>query len=237
MTPIFIITCDRITALKSAIESYESRIGEEIEIVIHDNDSTFPEMVEWLNDFEAKGGRVYRRGQKKKPGQLNDISLSIEHYFMTSKNPVNYYIVTDCDIILNNTNKDILDVYRYILGINSNFKCVGPMLEIGDIPNHYPLKGRVISRHNYAFWRKKPFIFKFKGEEYKAIGSNFDTTFVMYKRLIKFKRLTSGIRVHPPYSAKHLDWYLDPNNMTEDQIHYASRAPAGLSHWSKIFKS
>ena len=39
-----------------------------------------------------------------------------------------------------------------------------------------------------------------------------------------FKRLNHGIRVYAPYMAKHLDWYLDTKNLTEEEIYYKDHA-------------
>jgi hypothetical protein len=46
----------------------------------------------------------------------------------------------------------------------------------------------------------------------------------MYRRNFKFHRLNTGLRVHPPYTAKHLDWYLDTKNLSDEEEYYFSHA-------------
>ena len=48
-----------------------------------------------------------------------------------------------------------------------------------------------------------------------------DTTFAVYKKGHEFtKPNTKAIRVSMPHDARHLDWYMDHNNLTEDYKYY-----------------
>ena len=48
----------------------------------------------------------------------------------------------------------------------------------------------------------------------------------------RWKRLQSGIRTFTPYSARHLDWYINPKAMPPDQQYYMNCASPN-AHWSK----
>jgi hypothetical protein len=60
-----------------------------------------------------------------------------------------------------------------------------------------------------------------------------DTTFGMYRNgtYVRARPEPKGLRFDHPYSARHLDWYLDEKNMAVDQQIYANTAST-ISHWS-----
>jgi len=237
--PIFIIVKDRLSVLKESIASYERNIKTPFEIVIHDNGSTFGKTTKYLRNLTKKGVKVYYHRQKfkNKKLELNSVGLSVRDYFKTHK--ASYYVVTDPDIFLDTSDGDVLEVYAYLLD-RVSVPVVGPMLRVDDLPNHYPLKGRVVRSMNKRFWKKPSFVVSVGDKECRFMYSKIDTTFGLYRTGFDFKRKQEGIRVHPPYSARHLDWYMDPENMTEDQEYYLQRCrkdPAMkiISHWSGVY--
>ena len=72
------------------------------------------------------------------------------------------------------------------------------------------------------------------GNTVKYIFAPIDTTFGLYKAGMPWSRLKMGIRVLPPYAARHLDWYIDPENLTPDQEYYMKHASDKIAHWSKL---
>ena len=141
--------------------------------------------------------------------------------------------MTDPDIYLDNVNGNILEVYAHLLKTMSQINVVGPMLRIDDIPKHYPLRERLLTKSRHRkFHSAKVHATNYKGGQIRYIFAKIDTTFGMYREGSQWHRLQNGIRVFAPYSAKHLDWYIDPKNMTEDQEYYKRRASKN-AHWSK----
>ncbi len=186
--------------------------------------------------MEQSGIKVYRYRwedeQKMQYAQLSTlIALTIERWYQ--ENDSEYYIVTDPDIELDHTNGDILEFYKYLLELFPRVQVVGPMLRIDDIPDCYPRKQDVLKRHA-AFWNTQPFRVEYNGRFFEVQGAFIDTTFGMYRKAFRFKNYNPGIRTCPPYAARHLDWYLDPENMTEDQIYYAANASPKIVHWGLI---
>jgi len=103
---------------------------------------------------------------------------------------------------------------------------VGPSLRIDNLPDHYPLKKKVI-KHENQFWKKK----RLHKKPVKFYKVHIDTTFAMYRGdHVKKNDATMGARLCPPFTALHLDWYLDPDNLTEDQVYYLN-AKDGLTHY------
>ncbi len=226
-TPIFIITKDRVTVLKKSIESFLKL--KEVEIIIHDNNSTYPQMVAYLNQLEREGVKVCRHPDAK--GTFYDISDSVYktilEWYETNDSP--YYVVTDPDIELEQPCVEMLEFYKEVLLINKSIPVVGPMLRIDDIPDCFSLKEEMVESHKIQFWDKKP------TSSYKDVNllySGIDTTFGMYRKDFKFKRLNLGLRVYEPYMARHLDWYMDTNNLSEEEKYYIEHASAvsTLSH-------
>ena len=108
------------------------------------------------------------------------------------------------------------------------------MLKIDDIPNHYSKKQKVLELHRRYFWNKLPIRIQYKINSYNIQFSAIDTTFQLFSR----KRIPTNfpnqncIRCYNPYMAKHLDWYIDPYNMTNDQKYYDKKSTK-VSHWGR----
>ena len=229
MIPIFIIVKDRLTVLKQSIESYEKYIDSPIKIVLIDNRSTYPQTVEFLKS--GKYDVIFNVN--------SDFSLGgqINEYIAEMDEDVNYYVVTDPDIAFHkDTPGDVLDFYIHLMKNEyKNLVCVAPMLDIDDIPDCYPYKKLAIGIHQKDFWEKPENSIKFKGKNFRYIYCQNDTTFALYRRKYLWTKATSDcIRVKPPYSSKHLDWYIDPENLPDDQKYYikTSDKHKGISHWA-----
>lgn len=230
ITPIFIIVHDRVNVLKKTVESLE-QIQSPIEIIFHDVCSTFPECLEYLNKMREKGCKVYRSEKNHHHTVLD----TIKKYLIENPN-CEYYVVTDPDIELDNVNGDILEYYKYILKKFGNKYVAGPMLRIDDIPDYYPKKAHAIKLHARQFWHKKPIPMQWQNKTVHYQNSPIDTTFQLAHRsnLASFPR--AGFRCYAPYAARHLDWYIDPNNMTPDQIYYSNKSTA-IAHWGRDVKN
>ncbi len=233
MIPIFILTCDRLEILKQSMRSYCRYIDSLFEIVIVDFGSTYKPTMEFLAQLEEVGTEVYRMGRIDHPAGLGSANDCIQDYFKTHL--VSNYIVTDPDIALDNVKGNILEVYSHFLEIIDNIAVVGSMLRIDDIPDYYPLKEALVSGKKGLHKRlhsKRVELLIYKGAIIECIRAPIDTTFGMYRAGTQWKRLNSGIRVLAPYGARHLDWYIDPDNLTPDQEYYIEHAAQTVSHWS-----
>jgi hypothetical protein len=241
ITPIFVITCNRTASLQRSLDSYQQSLCSRHEIIIHDNASTYPGLLSLLDRMEQSGVKVYRnRVPAIHADQLNNVSDTIEAWFAANKNRAlsGYYVVTDPDIALDplpatlfRRHCDILQFCGFLLDKFPSIEVAGPMLRIDDLPDYYPLKQSVLSIHNKRFWSKRQTPFHWRGIPTAYQRAPIDTTFGVYRRGFKFKRLCQGVRVYSPFSARHLDWYLDPARLTEDQQYYMRNA-SPVSNWS-----
>ena len=225
--PLFIIVHDHYEILKKSVESYETLIDYPIEIIFHNVASTYFETLNYLKEKENEGYLVYNSLVNRHVS----VKDSINDYI--SKHPeCEYVILTDPDIQLHNINKDIIQFYIHLLN-TTNKDAVGPMLKIDDIPDHYPSKRVILERHGNGHWNKHKKSIEFNGNNYEYIETHIDTTFQLFKaNKIPNKFPTkNSIRTLTPYAARHLDWYINPNNLTPCQLFYFFNT-TNLSHWN-----
>lgn len=231
--PIFIITCDRLKVLKESIQSYYDQIKEPFKIVIIDFGSTHVPTVRFLKHLEDKNIKVYWEKKITTVFDLNNASRIIDNYF--KDHPVSNYVVTDPDIVLDNVNGDILSTYSFLLETLPRVSVVAPMLRIDDIPDYYPNKEKLITGEkglHRKFHSSEINMILYKGKIVKYIFAAVDTTFGMFKRGMPWRRMTKGIRVLSPYAARHLDWYINPKELSLDQKYYAEHASKQIANWS-----
>jgi hypothetical protein len=220
--PIFIITCDRITWLKRTLAGLDRAIDRPIDVVIHDNHSTFPAMVAYLAALERQGITVVRNPPISEDTELNRVAQTVEAWYLFNDAP--YYAITDPDIELDAFDGKILDFYAELLDKYKDVTVVGPLLRYDDLPDHYPFKSQIIANETRRHSENPPTTEDFKGEAFQITRGAIDTTFGLYRKTFAFRRVNPAIEVFPPYAARHLDWYLDPKNLTSDQEYYMRTA-------------
>jgi hypothetical protein len=228
--PIFIITHDRYRVLNYSIDSYFKTITSPFEIVIFDQKSTFPPMIDYLRFLESGDITVawnHRNGNMSE--MVDDLRNVIQEWLKNHPSP--YYVVTDSDVALDGCKGDILLYYAYLLEKFPDIECIGPMLRIDDIPDYYPLKKEAYERHYDLSWRRVPIAIPWEGINYHLLPSIIDTTFAMYRSSFPFKNYNIAFRSYAPYLAKHLDWYINPAEMTDDQLYYLEHARRDLANW------
>lgn len=227
--PIFIFSFNRLSALRESISSFR-KLSPQPKIVIHDTGSTYAPLLDYLTFLENDGVIVYRnRPHIDTQSKLNLISDTIGDYF--SRNNQSNYAVTDPDVAFSDEcPSNVLMLYSDLLEKFPDATGVGPMLRIDDLPDAYPLKARVIKRHTEQFYAKEPLYTEWRGINIAYQYNYIDTTFGLYRAGSRFERASRSIRVYGPYWARHLDWYIDPSCLTEDQKLYLSQA-SDVSHW------
>jgi hypothetical protein len=224
--PIFVISFNRRWQLERALASYR-QLGN-IEIIIHDNGSDEPGVVDYLKELESADATVYRYPKITDPTELNLVNKSVDRYF--SSHPKSNYIVTDPDIELLPGAERTLDIYDFLLKKYRDIEAVGPMLKIDDIAPDYPLYNNVLNRHIDQFWGHEPTIIDYKREKIAFLRCRIDTTFAMHRAGQKFKRLTNGMRLYGRYSARHLDWY--EKGMLDEP--YSKNSSPAIAHWGNV---
>jgi GT2 family glycosyltransferase len=210
--PVFIICYERFNALKQLVSWFENHNFKKI--VFIDNDSSYPELTRYYESSPYQVIRLMRNEGHTAPWSLGIIRGLCPHDF---------YLVSDPDVLPDENCPP--DFAKHFLKIHKNFseyKKVGFGLRIDDLPDHYPLKSSVVAWES-QFWSHP------LGENIYEAG--IDTTFAVYKPFTYSYMLHPSIRTGEPYVARHLPWYTDPANQTDEDIYYRYRADANVNSW------
>lgn len=210
--PIIIINYNQLTFLKKLIDFLTDRNF--TNIVIIDNNSDYPPLMQY---YQSLPDQIKIEYQPDNTGHL----VLFKKQELRHKYCKGFYVVTDSDIIPNPAlPQDFMKILvSYLMKYFNKVTKVGFALDINDIPEYFPLKEKVLQ------WEKK----FWKDEiENDAFFANIDTTFALYKPQYpeKFSNVDffSGIRLGGDFSSKHGGWYIDPQNMTEDQEYYYEKS-------------
>lgn len=213
-TPIIINNRNRLTFLKSLISSLEGANYRNITII--DNDSSYMPL---LNYYDSCPYRVIRLDQNLGYNALEKIDLYNE---LKS----NYYVYTDSDVVPDaNCPTDFLEHFYHLLKKYPLVQKVGFSLRIDNLPDHYKDKDKVIK------WESQ----FYQNEISKGIYSaSIDTTFALHRpyAYISKKGIFKMIRTGGKYTAWHMPWYNDSNNLSEEEKYYIDSVEIG-THWSK----
>lgn len=210
--PIIINNRNRYTFLLQLIESLEVRGYRNI--IILDNASTYEPLMKYYEQCPYRVIALH--------GNLGFKALeNIDEYRLIRRG---YYVYTDPDVVLiEECPVNFLDTFLGILKKHPTIMKVGFSLKIDDLPDYYENKQKVID-HEKQYWTRQI-------EDNVYLG-HIDTTFALhrpYSRIsIYFSRMA---RVGFPYSIRHLPWYVDSNNLSEEEKYYIEHATIG-GHWT-----
>ena len=189
----------------SRIERYDNLAG----IVIVDNDSSYPPLLEW---YQTLSHNVIRL----------DGNLGHEAPFsqrVLDAIPTEDFAVTDPDLGLLDTPDDTLTHLRHLLQRHPTMGKVGLSLDWSTVPRQSPYYAHC-QGYERELWNK-PRI----GRHLRA--APVDTTLAAYNKQIACHYFVGGARTTPPYTARHYPWELV--GVTEEYRYYLDRASTSSS--------
>ena len=211
--PIIIINFNQLFYLKQLISFLEQKKTKNI--IIIDNNSSYPPLLDYYNEIN---NRV----------TIHRLNENLGHLVLWKKRELfkkytkGFFVLTDADIVPNsNLKEDYLNGLLKMLLKHKTKSKVGLALKIDDIPNTFILKENVIN------WETKFWISEI---EKNVFDAEIDTTFALYwpktDRLINYlyPSFFNALRVGGEYIATHGGWYIDHNNLTEEQKFYFKTA-------------
>lgn len=207
--PILIINFNQLYYLEKLINSLVNNNYENI--IIIDNNSTYPPLLEYYKKINA-----YVKVLNRKTNDGHRVFWKNKDLF--SKYGKGYYVVTDADIeITDDCPDDFILYFKKILDKNEQLVKVGFSLKIDDIPDSNKYKGKIFNWEN-QFWKNTD-----TNGNYRAV---IDTTFALYRPMNQFciDYFYEAVRTKAPYIAKHGGWYIDHNNLSEEQAFYMKTA-------------
>lgn len=223
--PVVIVNFNQLFYLQKQVDFYLNRGFKNI--VIIDNLSTYPPLLHYYKTIEPQVKIEY---MKENWGHL----VFFEKQEIYQKYGSTFVVISDADIVPNpnlphnfmrtliNT---LLDNYKKVLK-------VGFALRLDDIPCFYPNKEKVL-QWEQQYWDKK-----IAENLYEA---HLDTTFALYKpnpkHYIQRKSdFYNAIRIGDDFTAQHGGWYIDYENLTEEQEFYIKNASTSSS-WIDTHKT
>jgi len=211
--PVIIITRDRLDSLRQLVEWLES-VGQE-NIWFCDNASTYPPLVDYLNSSPHHA-------------QFNEINFGHRAPWLSGLVPElgleTHFIVTDPDVVpCGECPQDVLDVFAKMLTDHPDIDKVGFSLRIDDLPDYYE------HAESVRAWESQFWMNTYSPGYYVA---DIDTTFAMYRPGENHQN-SKSLRAAPPYVARHVPWYQDSANPTEELIYYLEHADSLIINWDR----
>jgi len=214
--PIFIPVRDRLAPLLELLDWLAS--VDQHEVCLIDNASTFEPLVQFLGETSC---RVVRLGENL--GHRSPWLSGIAQRDAYGR----FFIVSDPDVVPDPMcPHDVIDHFRNLLEAHPEVDKVGFGLRIDDLPEHYPLRDDVIDWEG-KFWDPAIEI------EPGVYAAGIDTTFAMYRPLERRHELLRALRTGKPYVARHLPWYIDPTQLSEEDRYYREHADTTMSNWDR----
>jgi hypothetical protein len=207
--PVFIICRDRVESLRQLVAWLERAGCDDLHLV--DNASTYPPMLEYL---EQTPHDVIRLDE-------NLGAFALWRSVLPERGVEDRFVCSDPDIVpIEECPLDAIDYFGEILDRYPRAVKAGFGLRIDDIPDHYAMKDEVavIERYNW----ERPIAPRL----YEGF---IDTTFALYRGLEDAFTIEPAIRTGYPYLARHTTWYLDENDLPEEERHY--RANSTRTPW------
>jgi hypothetical protein len=211
--PIVINCRDRVSALRALVAWLEHAGYQRIYFV--DNDSSYQPLVDYYNKTPHTVLRLEQNLGHKAPwlsGIVDQIAQG------------GYYIVSDPDVVpVEGCPADAVAVFYEALRRFPQYVKAGFGLKIDDLPDTYRFKDQV------QWWEARAWSTPIASSLFDA---GIDTTFALYRPGSPF-RLWPALRTGPPYVARHMAWYIDSDNLPEEEQYYRQNARPDASFWEK----
>ena len=216
--PIIINNFNRLDCLQKLIKALEERGYTDIHIL--DNLSTYPPLLAWYETCPYDVIRLDRN--------IGYRAIWLSGVYERFKR--SFYVYTDSDVVPDeNCPEDFMKRFMNVLRKYPRCLKVGFGLRIDDLPDHYAQKEAVLANEG-RFW-KEPL-----GDGlYKA---QIDTTFALYRPYCYGPANDHHlmIRTGAPYVARHLPWYADSAQLSEEDRYYIQTTRQS-THWTEQMKS
>jgi GT2 family glycosyltransferase len=207
--PIIIISFNQLHYLRKLIDfllKYKYT-----NIVIIDNNSTYEPLLDYFDTIKSSV-TIHRLSENY--GHL----VFWQNKELFDRYSKGYYVVTDADIVPHeDCPGNFVQHFRRILDKNPDITKVGFSLKMDDIPIENLHREKILKWESNFYNNKKAGYYV----------SQIDTTFALYRPNYKSQNIVeflNAIRVDTPYIARHGGWYVNFDNLTNEQRFYISTA-------------
>lgn len=211
--PIIINNFNRLSYLIKLTSSLEKKGYHNIFII--DNKSTYPPLLDYYKNCKYSVIKL-----DNNVGFRSIWDTNIYKRFWHS-----YYVYTDVDMeICEECPSNFMEFFISLLEKYPMCQKVGFGLKIDDLPDCYMMKDEVI-RHEQQYWEDEI--------EPGLYNACIDTTFALYRPFTgssaNAQRL--NLRTGGDYLIRHLPWYQDTQNPTDEDKYYTNSISQS-THWS-----
>lgn len=216
--PIVINNYNQLDFLIVLIDSLRKRGYHNIHIL--DNDSTYPPLLEFYRNTDLNVIRL-----KENFGHLSFWKSGVYKQFEH-----NYFVYTDPDLeIVEECPDDFMEVFFNLMQKYPKSSKVGFALKIDDLPDCFVKKEEVINWEK-RFWENEV--------EENVFGAPIDTTFALYRPFTRggSNSMEYPMRVGGKYVMRHLPWYIDSKNLSENMEYYVNSCRKNATHWGERVK-
>lgn len=210
--PVFIVCRDRLTPVLGLLEWLE-KVGNADEVYLIDNASTYAPLLDY---YDTAPHTVIRRGND---GHRVGWTAGILRQHAAGRK----FIYTDHDVIpVEDCPPDALaQMARVLRAMPGLYKC-GFSIKIDDLA---PWIAERSVAWESRYWQDYD-------ERVGAYRAPIDTTFALYAGRPGGFRYTA-YRLPPPYSIRHLPWYVTPETMTDEERYYVEHADTQFSNYTR----
>ncbi len=211
MIPIVINNFNRLSTTKKLVE--QLFLLDYTDVTILDNNSTYSPLLEWYKTLNIN---VHLFGENYGPLAIYN-SGTIADY-----KRLDWIVYTDSDVELNPLTPKNFVEDLVVWAERHNFGKCGLALKIDDLPqNAYTQEVR---NWESNFWKEKL--------EENVFVASVDTTFCIIKPRNQFDY--RAIRVAGDYTARHMPWYVNFNNLSEEELYFLENS-SQLSTYRRLW--
>ena len=220
--PILINSRDRLTWTRELAEW--CRELPDARVIVCDNDSSYPPLLEWLDKLERTPGEaieVVRFGENAGPRGPWRVPLGDAEHF----------VVTDPDLGMSGIPLDVLEKLRWSLDEFTELVKSGLAIRVDDLPQ--TAIGDLARSTEARFWLPEQ---GFEAASCQWFHADIDTTFAMYRNgRGPVGCYNPALRLAGVYQCRHLPWYVTDDLSDEERYYLAQiNASLGLFYSPKI---
>lgn len=210
--PIILNNFNRLSTTKKLADDL-SKLGY-TNIHILDNNSTYPPLLEW---YKSCPYTIKYCG-----ANLGQLAIYNSNYINDFQGWIAY---SDSDIELNPFTPSGFIERMIEIAEKHQYNKAGLALRIDDLPaTRY---GIYIQNQEAKYWTEKV--------EFQVYKAHVDTTFSIIKVGLPFQY--ESLRLAANYTARHIPWYQDYDNLTEEEIYYIEHCSSEFSTTKRFVDS
>jgi hypothetical protein len=211
--PVFIVCRDRLTCLQGLLEWLES-VGNADEVYLIDQASTWPPLLAF---YEQTRHTVIRTDNI---GHRVGWKAGILHKYARTRP----FIYTDPDVLpVADCPADALERMADVLHRVPGLAKCGFSIKIDDLAPWIADRSVAWESRYWNDWH----------ERVGAYFAPIDTTFALYAPYMTRRFRYNAYRLPPPYTIRHLPWYMTPETMDNEERYYIAHADPHISNYTR----